>query len=85
MPKAYRSDVVGSQKFQGEIGKSKNAAAPERVQCPVAGCECTYEMYGSQAASREGNLTILQGRLTREHPSHTSEVLAVNDFRKRPR
>lgn len=82
MPKAYRTDVVGNQKFQGEIRKSKNALHSESVRCPVRGCECTYEMYGNQLSNRESNMTILQERLRGEHPDHTSEVLAVNEFRK---
>ena len=82
MPKAYRTDVVGSQKFQGEIDGWKNSPKPERVRCPVGDCEVAYEMYGSQPSNREGNVTILQERLKREHPGHTSEVLGVNAFRK---
>jgi hypothetical protein len=85
MPKAYRTDIVGHQKFQGEIGKSKNARRSERVRCPVGGCECSYEMYGSQSSSRDRDITTLQERLKGEHPSHTSEVLAVNAFRRVPR
>ena len=85
MPKAYRTDVVGHQKFQGEIGKSKSALKAQRVRCPTDGCECTYEMYGSQPSNHEGNVTILQERVKRECPDHTSEVLAVNQFRKVPR
>jgi hypothetical protein len=85
MPKAYRTDVIGHQKFQGEIGKSKNALGSERVRCPVGGCECSYEMYGSRSSSRDRDITTLQERLKGEHPSHTSEVLAVNAFRRVPR
>jgi hypothetical protein len=85
MPKAYRTDVIGNQKFQAEIAKSTNALTSESVRCPVDGCECTYEMHGSQPSKRSGDITILQGRLQREHPGHTSEVLAVNQFRKFPR
>jgi hypothetical protein len=85
MPKAYRTDVAGHQKFQGEIRTLKDAFAAERVGCPEAGCECIYEMYGSQPSAREANITILQERLRREHPGHTSEVLGVNEFRKFPR
>ena len=84
MPKAYRTDVVGHQKFAGEIGKSKNAVKSERVRCPVGGCECSYEMYGIQSSSRDRDIATLQERIQREHPGHTSEVLAVNAFR-RPR
>jgi hypothetical protein len=80
MPKAYRTDVVSQQKFQREIGK--NAPKSERVRCPEGDCECTYEMYGSLLSNREGNISILQERLKREHPAHTSEVLAVNEFRR---
>jgi hypothetical protein len=82
MPKAYRTDVVG-RKFQAETGSSKGASKSERVQCPVGGCECTYEMYGLQSSSRDRDITTLQERLKGEHPSHTSEVLAVNAFRRR--
>jgi hypothetical protein len=83
MPKAYRTDVITHPKFQAELGK--NAVRPERVQCPVAGCECTYDMYGSHPSNHVGNINILRGRLEREHPGHTSEVLAVNAYRKSPR
>jgi hypothetical protein len=82
MAKAYRSDVVSKKKFQQEIRQLKNTLKPERVQCPLAGCECTYEMYGHMPANRSGNIAILQNRLKGEHPDHTSEVLAVNEFRK---
>ena len=86
MPKAYRTDVVvGKQKFQGEIGLLQNAHKPERVKCPLAGCECTYEIYGTLPSNRERNIATLQERLKREHPGHTSEVLAVNEFRKVPK
>jgi hypothetical protein len=83
MPKAYRTDVVGHQKFQEEIGK--NAFKSERVRCPVGDCECNYEMYGSQSSTRERDIRTLQERLKREHPGHTSEVLAVNAFRRVPK
>jgi len=85
MPKAYRTDVIAHPKFQAELGKSKNALRSERVRCPVGGCECNYEMYGSQISSRDRDITTLQERLKREHPGHTSEVLAVNAFRRVPR
>jgi hypothetical protein len=79
MPKAYRTDVVGHEKFQGEIGKNLKS---ERVRCPVEDCERSYEMYGSQSSTRARDIATLQERLRREHPGHTSEVLAVNAFRK---
>jgi hypothetical protein len=82
MPKAYRTDVISYPKFQAELGKSMNALRSERVQCPLSGCECSYEMYGLQASSRDRDIAILQERLKREHPDHTSEVLAVNAFRR---
>jgi hypothetical protein len=85
MPKAYRTDVIGHQKFEGEIGKSSNGLKSERVQCPAGGCACTYEMYGVRASTRDRDIATLQERLKREHPSHTSEVLAVNAFRRGPR
>jgi hypothetical protein len=85
MAKAYRTDVVSKKKFQEEIGQRRNVLKPERVRCPLAGCECTYEMYGYTSSNREGNVAILQERLKREHPDHTSEVLAVNEFRRVPR
>jgi hypothetical protein len=85
MAKAYRTDVIAKKKFQEEIRQRRNALKPERVPCPMAGCECTYEMYGHKPSSPDDNLAILQERLKREHPDHTSEVLAVNEFRKVPR
>jgi len=51
----------------------------------LPGCECTYEMYGSRPANLADYVAILQDRVKREHPDHTSEVLAVNEFRKVPR
>jgi len=85
MAKAYRTDVVGKKNFQEEIRQRRNALKPERVPCPLAGCECTYEMYGYRPSNPEDNVATLQKRLKREHPDHTSEVLAVNEFRKVPR
>jgi hypothetical protein len=85
MAKSFRSDVVGNKKFQGEIGYLKKTLKSHRVQCPLDGCQCTYEMYGSVPSDRESNVTILQERLKREHPDHTSEILAVNAFRKVPK
>jgi hypothetical protein len=85
MPKAYRTDVVSHPKFQAELGKSRNALSSERVQCPVDGCECGYETFGLQPSGRDRDITTLQERLKREHPGHTSEVLAVNAFRRVPR
>jgi cytoskeletal protein CcmA (bactofilin family) len=61
------------------------SAKPERVQCPLAGCQCSYEIYGNTPSDREGNVPTLQEGLKREHADHTSEVLAVNEFRKFPR
>jgi hypothetical protein len=85
MAKAYRTDVVGKKKFQEEIPQRRNALKPERVPCPLAGCECTYEMYGHGPSNLEDNVATLKERLKRQHPDHTSEVLAVNEFRKVPR
>jgi len=85
MARAYRTDVVGKQNFEGVIRQLRNSSKPERVRCPLAGCECSYEMYDNATAGREGNVATLQERLKREHPDHTSEVLAVNAFRKFPR
>ena len=85
MAKAYRTDVVGKAKFQEEIRQRGNGLKPERVACPLAGCGCTYEMYGYRTSKPEGNVATLQERLKREHPDHTSEVLAVNEFRKAPK
>jgi len=48
-------------------------------------CECTYEMYGCSPANLADYVATLQDRVKREHPGHTSEVLAVNEFRKVPR
>jgi len=82
MAKAYRTDVLGKKKFQEEIQQRRNALKPERVPCPLSGCECTYEMYGAGPATLAEYVAILQNRVKREHPDHTSEVLAVNEFRK---
>lgn len=82
MPKAYRTDVIDHPKFQAELGKSKNALRSERVQCPVGDCGCSYQMYGFHTSSRDRDINTLQERLKREHPDHTSEVLAVNAFRR---
>jgi hypothetical protein len=80
MPKAYRSDVITHPKFKAELGN--NALRRECVRCPVDDCNCTYEMYGFQPSSRDHDIMTLQERLKREHPGHTSEVLAVNAFRR---
>jgi hypothetical protein len=85
MAKGYRTDVVSKKKFQEEIRRLKSAVKPERVQCPVAGCGSIYEMYGYMPSDREGNIATLQERLKREHPDHTSEVLAVNEYRRVPK
>ena len=84
MPKAYRTDVLGKEKFKEEIRQRRSAAEPERVACPLPDCECTYEMFGSTASNAQNSVATLQERIQREHPDHTSEVLAVNEFR-RPR
>src|SRR3989442_1823385 len=84
MAKAYRTDVLGKKKFQEEIQQRRNALKPERVPCPSPGCDCTYEMYGYRSASLADYVATLQDRVKREHPDHTSEVLAVNEFRKVP-
>ena len=85
MAKAYRTDVLGKKKFQEEIQQRRSAVKPERVPCPLPGCECTYEMYGSRPANLVNHVATLQDRVKREHPDHTSEVLAVHEFRKVPR
>ena len=83
MAKAYRTDVLGKKKFQEEIQQRRNALKPERVPCPLPGCDCTY--VGYRSASLADYVATLQARVKREHPDHTSEVLAVNEFRKVPR
>ena len=83
MAKAYRTDVVGKKNFPDEIRQLARATKPERVHCPVADCECTYEMYGHTPSNCAADVATLQQRLQGEHPSHTSEVLAVNQFRRR--
>jgi len=85
MAKAYRTDVTSKTKFQEEIRQRGSALKPERVPCPLPGCECTYEMYGRGPSKPEDSAAALQERIKREHPGHTSEVLAVNEFRKVPR
>jgi hypothetical protein len=82
MAKAYRTDVLGKEKFKEEIRRRRDALKPERVPCPSPGCEYVYEMYGYNASNLADNLAALQERVKREHPDHTSEVLAVNEFRK---
>ena len=85
MAKAYRTDALGKRRFQEEIQQRRTALKPERVQCPSPGCECSYEMYGYRPAKLVDYVATLQDRVKREHPDHTSEVLAVNEFRKVPR
>ena len=82
MAKSYRTDVLGKAKFEEEIRQRGSAVKAERVPCPVPGCECTYEMYGCTPANLAAYVATLQERVQREHPDHTSEVLAVNEFRK---
>ena len=82
MAKAFRTDVVEKKKFPDEIRQLQLATTPERVNCPVDDCTCTYEMYGHTPLNRDANIVTLQERVKREHPSHTSEVLAVNQFRR---
>ena len=85
MAKAYRTDVLDKKKFQEEIQQRRSALKPERVPCPSPACECMYEMYGCTPANLVDYIAILEDRVKREHPDHTSEVLAVNEFRKVPR
>jgi hypothetical protein len=85
MPKGLPNRCARKKKFEEEIQQRWKALKPERVPCPSAGCECTYEMFGSKAANLAEHTAILRDRIEREHPDHTSEVLAVNEFRKRPR
>lgn len=85
MAKAYRTDVLGKKKFQEQVQQSGNAHHAERVPCPLPDCVCTYEMYCSKSANLVEYVAILQDRVQREHPAHTSEVLAVNEFRKAPK
>ncbi len=84
MAKAYRTDVLGKKKFQEEIQQRK-MLKPERVPCPIPGCASAYEMYGAALATLAESIATLQERVQREHPSHTSEVLAVNEYRKIPK
>jgi hypothetical protein len=82
MAKAYRTDVLGKKKFLEELQQRGNALKAERVPCPVAGCQRTYDMYGCNPANLADYTAILQDRVKREHPDHTSEVLSVNEFRR---
>jgi len=83
MAKAFRTDVLGKKQFQGEIEQRSKTHRPESVPCPSPGCTCTYEMFGANPANLENYTAILQKRVQLEHPGHTSEVLSVNEFRKR--
>ena len=74
--------MLSKKKFQEEMQQRKSALKPERVPCPLLGCECTYEMYGCKPVNLVDYVAILQDRVKREHPDHTSEVLSVNEFRK---
>jgi hypothetical protein len=85
MAKAYRTDVLGKKKFQEELQQRGNALKADRVPCPVPGCQRTYDMYGCNPTNLADYAAILQDRVKREHPDHTSEVLAVNEFRKVPK
>jgi hypothetical protein len=85
MAKAYRTDVLSKKKFQEEIQQRWKALKPDRVPCPEPGCERTYEMFGGQTSGSCDYVAILQDRVKKEHPGHTSEVLSVNEFRKVPR
>jgi hypothetical protein len=85
MAKAYRTDVLDKKKFREEIQQRRNALQAERVPCPLLGCECMYEMYGCSPTNLVAYVATLQDRVKREHPDHTSEVLAVNEFRKLPK
>ena len=71
--------------FKQEIQQRRKASKAERVPCPLPDCGCTYEMYGCSPANLADYVATLQDRVKREHPGHTSEVLAVNEFRKVPR
>jgi len=82
MAKAYRTDVLGKEKFREEIQNRWKALTPEHVRCPLPACERTYEMFGCTPANLANYVAILQERVKREHPDHTSEVLSVNEFRK---
>jgi hypothetical protein len=84
MAKAYRTDVLGKKKFQEEVQQSSHALKPECVPCPLPSCECTYGMYGCKPANLVDHVATLQDRVKREDPDHTSEVLAVNEFRSVP-
>ena len=85
MAKAYRTDALRKKQFQEEIQQRWKAFKPERVPCPSAGCECTYEMFGCRPGNLADHIAILRDRVMREHPDHTSEVLGVNEFRRVPR
>ena len=85
MAKAYRTDVLSKQKFQEEMQQRWKALKPEHVPCPLLDCECTYKMFGCRPANLADYVAILQDRVKREHPDHTSEVLSVNEFRKVPK
>jgi hypothetical protein len=85
MAKGYRSDVIEKKQFREEIQQRRSAIKPERVGCPLPDCKVTYEMYGHKPSNLAEHAALLQERIRREHPDHTSEVLAVNEFRKRPR
>ena len=82
MAKAFRTDVLSKENFREEIQKRWKALKPQQVRCPAPACERTYEMFGCTPANLAEYVAILQERVKREHPGHTSEVLSVNEFRK---
>ena len=72
------TDVVSKEPFQGEIGQLHRACVPQTVQCPLPGCETTYEMYGCTPSNRDESTATLQGRLQREHPGHGGDQRATH-------
>jgi hypothetical protein len=72
MGKAFRSDAAAGVLAAGiaELVQRADTRAPERVKCPVDGCNVQYTVYNYIFSDVERNLETLLYGLRIHHPEH---------------
>lgn len=83
MAKAYRTDILKLKKWQDAISTLKDPLPPERVNCPVKSCTCSYDIYDYILQDSEGNKALLLGTLEKKHPGHEDEIIILNERKPR--
>lgn len=78
MGRAFKSDVLQAEAIAQEINALEQRAdiMPHQIiNCPVEGCNVTYQMYNYMFSDREANLSCLLYGLRVHHPHHPARFV----------